>query len=1051
MDFNERVRKLLGMRREKTIEDEIFERIEEAKWQSTKRKLDAICEADDIEFEVTCTYIDDCDEEECHCNESYNVLPIYREEKQVSKYEEMLNRIGLSTKRQSIQNDTEIKTKGTEQDRLLQIIEAEEIEFEPTVLYRLVDGKLKKEIGYEIVIIDKKKIKDNEEVLITLNIDSKSFQHKPDKKETASIQKRMSSNKQQITVPEFIAAIEEGRSFKAAALNGNKNIDWESQQVFALDIDNDEKNVKKYGMLTPEDAVKRFNDLGVPPTFYYKSFSSTEEKPKFRLIFIVKNPVTDIRIRNAIQMALMTIMPEADKACKDLSRLFYGTNSKCRLVSRSQMFVDVYRLIQEMIVSCKEKYDAYKVTRVVKGYCGSVGLNMINGYPNVQLLESSQKCKNTATSIIYIIELEANLQKTVLFNFNVNEETAYKLINPKKGARKVKINNQKHKYKNRIRRLSFTQLELSCRLWTEFVNGSRWCYHNEIFGIATNMWRVEGAQSKMIYAIENNDYYEDKYNKINTIKSCSAYGYMPSRCASFCPYHKECSNKGLNILHSVDNTRGSIRMIEESETIKLDAAEEMLKQVFLQAYLEEDNTITVIKGGTGIGKTTLLNSILDFNCLSISYPNHNLGQDIVNRVKVSDALHLKELSLTDKSVLNEFKRLQSIGAYSSARLYLEQYKNSIVEKSKNGEIEKDHADEIITSITNYFDDISKANNTTGTIFSTHKKMLELKNDNIKTYIIDEDILLSSIISTESLEIAQINHYINLSNRYKTLTITKCLSNLKAQMLNAIKNPNKVFRIEKSDVDIKEINRLIQNESNNLKINLREVLNISVVIANENREVLGMAIGKLPDKKCIILSATANEKIYRLLFPKRRVKFVDIGNIETCGDVLFHYTGFSRNKLSKEFDKCIDKIKQETEGIDNVITFAKFENKFRKAGFNAIAHFGACSGLDAYKGEDLIVAGTPHIDVRVYMLLASIIDESFQGNHTIKYSNVIRNGYEFYFNTFESSELLQEIQFYFIESELVQAVGRARILRTDAKVHLFSNYPIAGAKLYKKIA
>lgn len=270
-------------------------------------------------------------------------------------------------------------------------------------------------------------------------------------------------------------------------------------------------------------------------------------------------------------------------------------------------------------------------------------------------------------------------------------------------------------------------------------------------------------------------------------------------------------------------------------------------------------------------------------------------------------------------------------------------------------------------------------------------------------------------------------------------------------MNAMNNPNEAFKVDKSDIDIEELNRIIQGECSNLKINLREILNISSVVSNENREVLGMDIGKLPDKKCIILSATANEKMYRLLFPDREIKFIDIGNIETEGELIIHYTGFSRNKLSKEFDKCIDKIKQETKGISNVITFAKFENKFRKAGFNSIAHFGACSGLDSYKGEDLIVAGTPHIDERVYILLASIMEENFKGNHVIKYSNVIRNGYEFYFNTFESSELLQEIQFYFIESELVQAVGRARILRNDAKVHLFANYPIAGSKLYKKIA
>ena len=998
MDFNERVRKLLGLEREKTMEQKLYERVEEEKWQDTKKMLEAICEADDVDFEVTCTFIDYCNEEESYWDVSYNILPVYKQE-------------------------------------------------------RFHDDKLQLDVGYKDVIIDKEEGMDDD-IFITLNIDSESFKHKPDKKQTAAIQKRMSSNKKQVTITEFISAIEEGRSFKAAALNGNKNVDWERQQVFALDIDNDEKSVNKYGMLTPEEAYKRFNDLGVPPAFYYESFSSTKEKPKFRLIFIVKNPVTDIRIRNAIQMALMNIMPEADIACKDLSRLFYGTNNKCKVIKKKQNFVDVYNLIQGMMGYIKSKYKSANATKKIRSYCEVVGLNMINGYPNVKLLENRQNGKTSATSIIYIIENAVNFPKTLLFNFNVNEEDTYKLINAARGQKrlkKIKIDNIKQKHKDIQRTLDFNQLESNCRLWAEFINETRWCYHNEIFGLACNLWRVEGVQSKMINAIENNDYYKDKYNKINTIKSCSAYGYMPSRCANFCPYHKECSNKGLNILHSIDNTRGSIRMVEETATIKLGQAEEKLKQAFLQAYSEEGNAITLIKGATGIGKTTLLNSIPNFNGLSISYPNHRLGDDIVSRVKVDNALHLKELSLTNKSVLNEFKRLQSIGAYKSARLYLEQYKKSIIEKRENGEIDKEEADKIVSSITNYFEDISKANNTKGTIFSTHKKILELSNNNIKTYIIDEDILMSTIINTESLEISQINNYIKLSNRYKAITISKCLSNLKEQMMKAMNNPNEAFKVDKSDVDIKEINMLIQGECSNLKINLREILNISAVVSNENREVLGMAIGKLPDKKCIILSATANEKMYRLLFSDREIRFIDIGNIETEGELILHYTGFSRNKLSKEFDKCIDKIKQETKGISNVITFAKFENKFRKAGFNSIAHFGACSGLDAYKGEDLIVAGTPHIDERVYILLASIIEEDFKGNHVIKYSNITRNGYEFYFNTFESSELLQEIQFYFIESELVQAVGRARILRNAAKVHLFSNYPIAGSKLYKKIA
>ncbi|WP_394884287.1 hypothetical protein [Clostridium butyricum] len=88
-------------------------------------------------------------------------------------------------------------------------------------------------------------------------------------------------------------------------------------------------------MLTPEDAYRRFADLGVPPAFYYESFTSTKETPKFRLVFLVKNPVSDVRIRNVIQMALMTIMPESDKACKDLSRLFFWTNKKCKVFDKN--------------------------------------------------------------------------------------------------------------------------------------------------------------------------------------------------------------------------------------------------------------------------------------------------------------------------------------------------------------------------------------------------------------------------------------------------------------------------------------------------------------------------------------------------------------------------------------------------------------------------------------------------------------------------------------------------------------------------------------------
>jgi hypothetical protein len=41
-------------------------------------------------------------------------------------------------------------------------------------------------------------------------------------------------------------------------------------------------------------------------------------------------------------------------------------------------------------------------------------------------------------------------------------------------------------------------------------------------------------------------------------------------------------------------------------------------------------------------------------------------------------------------------------------------------------------------------------------------------------------------------------------------------------------------------------------------------------------------------------------------------------------------------------------------------------------------------------------------------------------------------------------VLRDIQFYMIESELEQAVGRARLINNDCTVNLFSNFPIGQA-------
>jgi len=78
---------------------------------------------------------------------------------------------------------------------------------------------------------------------------------------------------------------------------------------------------------------------------------------------------------------------------------------------------------------------------------------------------------------------------------------------------------------------------------------------------------------------------------------------------------------------------------------------------------------------------------------------------------------------------------------------------------------------------------------------------------------------------------------------------------------------------------------------------------------------------------------------------------------------------------------------------------------------------------------------------VYFLTAKVLGIDFKTSDlSMSYQKVIYNGFEFKFNCF-NNENLRIIQFSYIESDLIQAVGRARTLRTKAKVDLYSNYPL----------
>ncbi len=84
---------------------------------------------------------------------------------------------------------------------------------------------------------------------------------------------------------------------------------------------------------------------------------------------------------------------------------------------------------------------------------------------------------------------------------------------------------------------------------------------------------------------------------------------------------------------------------------------------------------------------------------------------------------------------------------------------------------------------------------------------------------------------------------------------------------------------------------------------------------------------------------------------------------------------------------------------------------------------------------MVVVGTPHRNNVEYLLLVKVLGIDFKtSDTTMGYKEIEYNGFKFMFNCHDNLEL-RRIQLGLIESDLIQAIGRARTLRTDAMVEV----------------
>ena len=568
-----------------------------------------------------------------------------------------------------------------------------------------------------------------------------------------------------------------------------------------------------------------------------------------------------------------------------------------------------------------------------------------------------------------------------------------------------------------LERIDWSIARQNVRILNEFLSGG-WLYHMELFGLATNLIYISGGRKLMTETMNKfNQEGETNYtqNNFNILTYVNKVKYPPTPLSKFSPFEED--HQHYDIISATKETRGKFEIIEPIVKIELSIAEQQLKDSLQEIMtMGKPGKINLLNPPPAIGKTEL---ILSEQNVTISVPTNNLKNEIAGRMMVKYTTTPDPVVFENETINRKLQYYYNIGLQPKATAVLHDIinpKNFKVYSSNDRLMAEQYLDKVISSL-----------NSNDTVLTTHSRSIHtiFKHD---TVIYDEDPL------NHLIDIKQIF----LSDLFKlNIQSGSLFENDLDPIINLLKNsiPGEIKQTPFFDIDTDQmIGKVSQLK---IESNIFEFFASNYFMRDSrNPDCFHYVIKRdLPkDKKVIIMSATLPIYIYEKLFGDR-LNVTDFRDVKQQGYIT-QYTrkSYSRHSLMGSYDKISEEV-----GDKPVITFKAFGNQFKNPVENM--YFGNCSGYDTLKGQDIAVVGTPHRNNIEYYLTAKVLGIDFKTTDTTMiYQKIEYNGFRFMFNCFINEDL-RRIQLSLIESDLIQAVGRARTLRTDAKVVVYSNFPL----------
>lgn len=914
---------------------------------------------------------------------------------------------------------------------------------------------------------------------------------KPTKEEFGYLQNNIwkEENIQELDFKKFAICVGRlGFHWKSALLQGGaKNENFSEAYVLSLDFDD---------KITIEEFTEKATDLGLAPTFMYKTFShNTIDKNlrkkvlkskkyqltkgnsvyrvkhhRWRAIWRLNQVIDNPQLKTALQLMLMEIFPECDPSCKDLSRFWVGGNDLFYYEEFNTLNLD--NLQNAVISVIKERSTNGHSSRNMKNFAKSIGIRLFNN--SFFIVNKSVLCDEVARNGTSLINtLIEDVPKLALDEFNVIEYDNYYISLDTKAYNQTKNENKKSDAKqmktDKVAKLRFDSDKLieRCQLYNDFVNGVK-LEHNEIYHLSCNLYEFKGYSTILEDTLKNFSY-NNWANKYNTYATALEHRYSPSRCEKNCKYFNECMNP-LNIKEKYYEKEGSIVQIYEEQLLTLEQAEKQLSEVPNIIRNMTTNDVLFVKAVTGLGKTEMLKQLANENII-IGVTNHRLGEETYERLKEANPniLYVKPINTSKmpKHLKNTIEKYYEIGLAKEVKyIIFEEVAKLEEDFEKNGK----ELPEYYEHMKDYVNDLEKIPKADTMLLTHHRISYGTNNNNIDTIILDEDFL-NAFVDYKNFEYGNIRAELDYFRDWLDKIIDKNLIVDAGVFKKAVDsflglvvesrtngdwflNPMKVT-MEMQDTR-KLLTKYIKESKDRLNMDLFKVFRAEYVALKQNHIhcVNADNIKELQDYKLIIMSATLDDNIHTQMINKflynKNLIYKNVANTELKGEVICDCSySFSRDSLRKITNKASKKLEKilNSNDYNNIITFKDNELlNVEPYGKEKVAWFGATEGLDAYKGQDLCIIGTPHTNSVYYEALGVLLTGKSPISNTWKVKKVQKYGYEFNLNTYESEEdkIFTDIQLYCLYSELIQAVGRARALRFDCKIYVHSALPLPNA-------